>query len=366
MKIIVLAIPHTKTHPDWQGCAFTGKVLKFLKMMSGRGHEIVHIGHRDSIVPEGVTNIAVTDDTTLNIAYGAEYLAGAWKTNGFAHYYDIRDYAHQTFTQGAIDYINAHADTNTLVLGFWGWGHRAIHDACPNCIFIEPGIGYPSAFARWRIYESHAIMNAMYGAKSIGTCDMDWYHRVIPNYFDPEDFVYSEDKTDTVLYLGRVYSGKGLDIIIQATERAKRKLIVAGQGTLAQMGYATTPSHVTEVGYADAEQRKMLLARASAVVVASGYLEPFAGVQVEAWLSGTPVITPDWAAFAELNVDGVTGYRCNTFRDFVTALKNVDKLDPVACLEHAQQFTLPNIAPRYERYFSDVLDVYNGDGWYTV
>lgn len=366
MKIVVLGIPHTVTHPDWQGCAFTGKVLKFLKMMSGRGHDITHIGHEDSVVPDDVEHVTVTTNDTLRTAYGQEYLDGAWRSKGFAHYYDIRDHAHAAFNTGAIDYINQHADDKTLVLGFWGWGHKAIHDACANCIFIEPGIGYPSAFARWRIYESHAIMNAMYGAKSIGTCDMDWYHRVIPNYFDPADFTYSEHKDDYVLYLGRVYSGKGLDVIIQATERARRRLIVAGPGTLRDMGYAETPAHVTEVGYADAEKRRDLLSRASAVIVASGYLEPFAGIQVEAWLSGTPVITPNWAAFAELNQHGVTGFRCNTFRDFVEALQNTDKIFPEYCRKHAEQFTLQRIAPQYERYFQDVLDVYHADGWYTL
>jgi glycosyltransferase involved in cell wall biosynthesis len=121
---------------------------------------------------------------------------------------------------------------------------------------------------------------------------------------------------------------------------------------------------VVEVGYADAEMRRDLMARASALFIASRYGEPFGGVQVEAWMSGTPVISPDWAAFAELNQHGVTGFRCRTFDDFVTAIDQAPTLDPAVIRSYAERFSLEAIAPEYDRYFQDVLNVYTGQGWY--
>jgi glycosyltransferase involved in cell wall biosynthesis len=117
------------------------------------------------------------------------------------------------------------------------------------------------------------------------------------------------------------------------------------------------------VGFADEITRKKLMSNAQALFIASRYAEPFAGVQVEAWLSGTPVISPDWAAFAEYNRDNITGIRCRTLRDFVQACDTVQYLDPGQCRYHGERFLLDRVAPEYERYFQDVLNVYTGAGW---
>jgi glycosyltransferase involved in cell wall biosynthesis len=137
---------------------------------------------------------------------------------------------------------------------------------------------------------------------------------------------------------------------------------VAGQK---EEGYKL-PSHVEYVGYADKELRKQLMANAKASFVASQYIEPFGGVQVENLFCGTPTITTDWGAFVENNVNGLTGYRCRTFEDFVNAALNIDRIKPEDCRKFAQQFTLVNVAPRYERYFNDVLNVYTCGGWYQI
>jgi glycosyltransferase involved in cell wall biosynthesis len=367
MRFHVLGVPHTITHPDWSGCAFTQKVAKFLKMMSARGHTLIHYGHADSQVPQNVEHVTVTNTALFEHVYGTEYTEQqAWKTKGFAHYYDVNDQVHRIYWNNAIAEIEKRKQPNDFILHFWGVGTKPVADAHPDLINVEPGIGNGNGFARWRVYESNSVRSAVEGVDSVNYCRQDWYHVTIPNSFDLDDFDYRSNKQDYVLYLGRIGYNKGVDIVIEATKAAGKRLKIAGQGTLADLGYTSTPDHVELVGYADPLHRRFLMANAESLFIGSRYSEPFGGVTIEAALSGTPSITPDWGCFPETIVQGRTGFRCRTFSDFVTALKEAPTLNSLQCRLHGEQYSLENTAPKYERYFQDVLNTYTAQGWYTL
>ena len=360
MRFHVLGLPHTVSNKEYIACAYTQKVVKFCKMMHSRGHEIYHYGHEESDV-DCTEHITVTTNKDLEMAYGNHN----WRENFFK--FDVNDHAYQTFYKNCISEVGKRKQKNDFILPFWGAGVRPICDAHPDLITVEPGIGYAGGhWARFKVFESYAIYHAYYGLSSVGSCKQDWYDVVIPNYFDEDDFVYKKEKEDYFLFLGRVYEGKGIHIAIQTTEKIGAKLIVAGQNNLQDCGYKEIPKHVEFIGYADLETRKNLMSNAKGSFVASLYNEPFGGVQVENLLSGTPTITTDWGAFTENNINGVTGYRCRTFGDFVEAASNIDKINPEDCRKFGEKFLLNNVAPLYEKYFNDILNIYTGKGWYEI
>lgn len=351
-------LPHVVITDETTSCAFSSKVRKFARMMHDRGHEIIFYGHRDS---EVVCDefVEVTDDAVLQQAYG-DY---DWRGTGYRH--NVQDYAYTTFNQRMIPEIQKRARKLDILCLPFGIGHepvaRAVQDL--GVIPIETGIGHTTgSFADFRVYESHAVRNAVEGM----TNPQKWYSWVIPNYFDAEDFEYQERKSDYILYLGRITEIKGISTCIQATAAAGRRLVIAGQGDLASLGYATLPDHVEFVGYANKQKRQQLMSNAAGLIIASTYNEPFGGVQVEALLSGTPIITPFFGAFAEVNQHGITGFQCHTLREFRDACVNISTIDPRECRQHGERYLLENIAPEFEKYFSAVTEIYTGKGWLAV
>jgi glycosyltransferase involved in cell wall biosynthesis len=354
-----LGIPHTISSKDYVACAYTQKVVKFCKMMKNLGHHIIHYGHQNSEVDcdEHVTVIGSKE-------YENFYGSYDWKNNFFK--FDINDQVYKIFYANSIKEIAKRKQIGDFLLCFWGYGHKFIADSHNDMIIVEPGIGYSGGqFARWRVYESYAIKHGISGSSAIEKCMEDWYHVVIPNYFDPEDFEYNENKDDYYLYLGRIYSGKGVDIAIKATEELNKKLVIAGQGSLSDMGFDKVPKNVEYVGYADLNMRKKLMSNAKGSFILSRYSEPFGGVQIENLFSGTPTITTDWGAFSENNLHGITGYRCRTFDHILWATENIHKISSEKCRQWAMNFSIDTVGLMYQEYFDMVYDYCANDGWTT-
>lgn len=220
---------------------------------------------------------------------------------------------------------------------------------------VEWGVGYEGILKEGHhVFESHAWMHYVYGQSGIK--DGRFFDAVIPNSFDEDDYQYSAEKQDYLLYLGRLTPRKGLEVVKELAALG-HKIIAAGQGDINIDG-------VEHVGVVKGRIKASLLAHAKALLAPTFYIEPFGGVVVEALLSGTPVITTDFGAFTETVRDGVDGYRCHTIGEFDEAATMVESLDLESIREHAEQYLTKNIRHKYDAYFRR-LELLDGQGWYS-
>lgn len=150
----------------------------------------------------------------------------------------------------------------------------------------------------------------------------------------------------TVLYLGRLEHEKGVQDLLAALPRIRRRhpearLVVAGEGTQQAWLRERARAHrvarsVTWTGHLGARAIAEQLERASVIVLPSRY-EPFGIVALEAAAARVPVVASTAGGLREAVLDGVTGLsfpvgNVAALADAVVAVLD----DPVAAAERAE------------------------------
>lgn len=352
----VLSLPHTQLDDSYVSCAYTMKALKLAKMLDSLGHLVYLYGSEDfDIEGTGIEPVTCISKTRQKQIFGEnDHRKNFYKIDwepGSLHWTE--------FNSNAIDEISKRIKEKDFILTFAGVCQKQVADAFPNHMTVEAGIGYTGTFSPYRVFESYAHMHYVHGDQRDD--NVKFYDTVIPNYYDRAEFPFSEDKEDYYLFVGRLIDRKGYRIAQDVCQKLGKRLVLAGQGQFGGYG--------EYVGTIDAKQRGELMSKALGLFVPTTYLGPFEGVHAEALLCGTPVITTNAGVFTETVTNGVDGYRCDTFGDFVKAAIEVEKWGPTkreAILHRAQgRFSMEVVAPMYDKYFDRLLDLY-ADGWYTI
>lgn len=370
----LLGLPHLPTNQDEAlACAYSQKVIKMAKMLKSLGHTVIFYGVEGSTV-QCDEFVQVSTKAILQQAYGGYDR----KSQTYKHH--VGDIAYRTFNNNAVVEIRRRMlPEDFLLLPFAPQGYSnilnnfyttSIDDPTRLYLTVEMGIGYNSPLCIFKVYESYAQMHYIWGLhddqkRNPNGRNGNWYEVVIPNYFDPTEFDYSDKKSDYFFYLGRMIKRKGIMEAQKVMEQIGGKLIMAGQD--GGEGVPLVGENIKYIGFADMEKRRKLLAGAKALLVPTIYIGPFEGVSIEAAFSGTPVITTDWGCFAENVIHGKTGYRCRTLDQFVWAAKNIGNIKPADCYQFAMEnFSLDRVRWMYEEYFNMILDIKRGPGWSAI
>lgn len=372
----ILGLVHLPCSKNYMSCAFTQKNYKLAKMLLSLGHEVYYLGAEGSNVPctKFIQTHTLSDirkewgdgDNRFEIGYN-------WKETDFRHDFNIKKTETTLkFYKNCIDEINKIKKDDDFLLVTQGTYHKPIADAVKLYLTCEPGIGYRGSYCNFRAFESSYIQNFTYGSQHPFECiNGSYYDRVIPNYFDEEDFEFSDEKENYYLYIGRIIKRKGIQTAYLTTQAIGTKLIIVGQGgrinpdgSLSGDAFTIPKGNWEYLGFADVVKRKKLMSKAIATFVATEYLECFGGTHIESMLSGTPPITTNFGVFTGTIpdcVDGKVGFRCNTLDDFCKAslkAKEFKKEDYLAIRKYGERFLSNVVKNEYEKWFSDLYRVY--------
>lgn len=388
-KLHLLGIPHTITsrQPPWNCCAFTQKVIKFTEMMSKLGWEIILYSNEKSDELDAEL-VPVTYEKDFRSTYPNEDFMKEQFKFGYGP-------MHENFHANTPKALGERVKSGDIILATWGSGHIQVLNSLYDMIgeqrynevyIVEPFVGYPSTFSPFRVYESYSRLNSDIGALNrsyeirhdagIEHSGFEARHYtdprhedfVIPPYFDPYEFEYKFDKKDYYLFIGRITESKGLKEAIRLAEVMGKKLIACGQATPEEFQNVIggpIPPHVEFLGAVDIEMRKNLYSDAELVCMFTYYPEPGGNVFFEAIASGTPVITSNRGIFPEVNHQGITGWRCKSFRNIVTAAENIHLIDNETCRKYAiNNFSCDRVALIYDAYFQHITRLSEDGYWH--
>ena len=389
MNLHMIAPFHTVPSLAASHCAFTGKALRFARMMNGffdRYYEYSNEGS-ESEAPHKVTMLTSAEMKEFYPRKSTDFWGNHAKT-GTPAWIEFDTRLRQA--------LAGRVRPGDFIAHPFGRAHIGIVASFPGAIHVETGIGYPDApFGAYRVYESWAWAHAHWGRWGVaglgGECkeggvglrlNASW---VIPNYFEVREWPIGKGtpkgELPYVLYMGRIDDVKGLPtlaMIIKAFSKKhgfeKLRFVIAGQGDWSVWSVilrAQIEAGMVEyLGPISGLERADHAGRAVATIMPTNFVEPFGGSGVEGMLCGTPLLANAWGAFTETIRPGDNGYQCRTVGDYVHALENVleSKLSPrkKIAVDARARYSLEACRVKYERVFRSLKQAHEGKGAISV
>jgi len=178
-----------------------------------------------------------------------------------------------------------------------------------------------------------------------------------PNF--SEDFGDGlEARQNFFLFVGRLSHEKGIQTLIEAFKRVKMPLKVVGDGPLKDFVLKRKSENVEFLGRKNKSEVIGLMKQARALILPSLWFEGFPMVIVEAFSTGTPVISSDIGSQAEIVKNGKTGFlfRVGSSEDLAQKVSSMLKYQGRELYKNARREYLNKYTP--EKNFNQLISIY--------
>lgn len=187
----------------------------------------------------------------------------------------------------------------------------------------------------------------------------------IYNGVDINEFSFSQEHSDYLLWLGRLRKKKGIKEAVEVAIQSGERLIISGviDNFEDEEFFKTdveplikTHHNIEFMKDISFTEKVKLYQGAKAFLFPVLWKEPFGLTMIEAMACGTPVIAFNQGAVPEVITNGKTGFIVNNVSEMVEKINEIDSINRIDCRKHVEeQFSLEKMVSHYESlYYSTI------------
>jgi len=183
------------------------------------------------------------------------------------------------------------------------------------------------------------------------------------NGIDLSRFALENEKDGYLLFVGNICAEKGADTAVQVARDLGQRLHLVGKidpGAQERFFEEKIRPYLNgkiryfpPIGH---DKKEPLYRKARCLVFPLDWEEPFGLVMIEAMACGTPVVAYGRGAVPEVVRSGETGYVVRSYKAFLDAVKQADRIDPAACRRHVEaHFSAEVMTDAYLKIYRNLM-----------